>query len=163
VHMVLAIHKNDYRKLPNEDAVLDGLRTSDVGPGQYMFPHCSMQDFKLPEMQAKFERGPLGTLVVRDKGCVNMGKSLGQWFLFCVVIGVFVAYLTGLACAPGAPAMQVFRIAGTVATLGYAFSSVTDSIWKGISWSTTLKFVFDGLLYALATGATFAWLWPNAA
>jgi len=48
------------------------------------------------------------------------------------------------------------------AFLGYALWSVNDSIWKGVAWSTTLKFVLDGLLYALATGAVFAWLWPAA-
>jgi hypothetical protein len=163
VHMVLQIHKGDYRKLPNEDAALDAVRAWGTPPGQYMFPCAgSMKEWKTPEMQAKFERGPVGTLIVRDaKGCTNMGKALGQWFLFCLVVSVFVAYVTGLARGPGAPG--VFRIATVVALLGYAFSSVTDSIWKGVTWSTTVKFLFDGLLYALATGATFAWLWPAAA
>ena len=38
VHMALSIHAGDYQKLPNEDAVLDGLREAKVTPGQYMFP-----------------------------------------------------------------------------------------------------------------------------
>ena len=59
--------------------------------------------------------------------------------------------------------MSVFRIAGTVAILGYAFSNVTDSIWKSISWGTTCKFVVDGIVYGLVTAATFAWLWPAVA
>ena len=37
-----------------------------------------------------------------------------------------------------------------------------DSWWKGVSWSSTLKYVFDGVLYGLATAGTFAWLWPAA-
>jgi hypothetical protein len=40
---------------------------------------------------------------------------------------------------------------------------VNDSIWKGVSWGTTARFVFDGVVYALVTGGTFAWLWPAAA
>jgi hypothetical protein len=159
VHMVLQIHKGDYKKMPNEDGVLDALRKLGVVPGQYMFPHCSsMQDFNKPEMKAKFEQGPMGTIVVRGKDCMNMGKALGQWFVFCLLISVFVAYLTSLGASHG-----VFRIATTVAVLGHCFTSVCDSIWKGVSWSTTVKFVFDGVLYALVTGATFAWLWPAAA
>ena len=43
------------------------------------------------------------------------------------------------------------------------FTSVNDSIWKGVSWCVTSKFMFDGVVYALVTGATFAWLWPAAA
>ena len=45
--------------------------------------------------------------------------------------------------------------------LGYALSHVMDSIWKGLAWSVAAKFFFDGLLYALVTGATFMWLWPD--
>lgn len=160
IHMALQIHKGDYRKLPDEDRVLGALRGA-VPPGQYMFPcPASMKDMGSPEMLEKFKAGPVGTLVVRPSACPSMGGALGAWFGFCLLISVLVAYLTGLARAPGSDG--VFRFAAAAATLGHAFSSVTDSIWKGVSWSTTAKFVFDGLVYALITGATFAWLWPAA-
>ena len=162
VHMVLQIHKHDYTKLPDENAVLELLRRTGVGAGQFVFPHCaSMEEMKSPQMQERWRTGPCGTLIVRPAGGMGMGKALLQWFVFCIVISVFVAYLTGLAKAPGADG--VFRIASTVGLLGYGFSSVTDSIWKAVSWTTTARFLFDGLLYALVTGATFAWLWPAAA
>lgn len=159
IHMALPIHKNDYRKLPDEDRILGALRGT-VPAGQYRFPWAgSMKECSTPEMQAKFAQGPVGTLVVM--GGMQIGKSLGQWFAFCLVVGVFVAYLTGLARGPGAT--DVFRFASAVAFLAHALSGVCDSIWKGVSWSTTAKFGFDGTVYALVTGATFAWLWPAAA
>ncbi len=161
VHMVLQVHKNDYKKLPDEPGLIEALRRAGVGAGQYVFPHCaSMEEMKSEAMQARWRSGPCGTLIVRPAGGIGMGKALGQWFLFCIVVTVMVAYLTSLAKGPGAPG--VFRVATTVAFLGYAFSSVTDSIWKTIAWSTTWRFVFDGVLYALATGAVFAALWPAA-
>jgi hypothetical protein len=46
--------------------------------------------------------------------------------------------------------------------LGYGFGSASNSVWKSVPWSTTFKFCFDALLYALATGAAFAWMWPAA-
>jgi hypothetical protein len=164
IHMALPIHKGDYQKLPKEDAVLDAMRAAGLPPGQYMFP-CpeSMKDMCSPEMTAKFQRGPVGNVIVRPSGAPSMGAALGQWFVFCLVVGVFVAYLTGLALPPGAEPMRVFRIAATVALLGHGFSSITDSIWKGVSWGVTGKFLFDGVLYCLASGAAFAWLWPAAA
>lgn len=164
IHMALPLHKSDYQKLPDEAATLDALRKTGVGPGQFMFPcPASMKEMGSPEMLAKFQKGPVGTLIVRPSGPIAMGRALGQWFAFSLLIGVFVAYLTGLACAPGADSMRVFRIAATVAALGHCFWSVNDSIWKGIAWATTGRFVIDGALYALATGACFAWLWPAAA
>lgn len=163
IHMVLQIHKSDYKKLPDEDGIMDTLRAK-VPPGQYMFPCAgSMKEYGTPEMQARFKRGPIGTIIVRGPDGVNLGKALGQWFVFCLVVGFCTAYLAGLVLPPGAAAGKVFRIVGTTATLCYAFSSVSDSIWKGVSWSTTFKFVVDGILYGLATGAAFMWMWPAAA
>lgn len=160
IHMVVQIHKNDYVGIPSEARVLDALRGA-VPPGQYRFPYAAaMKDCATPEFQAKLKQGPIGTMVLVAE--MNMGKALGQWFVFCVVIGVFVAYVTSLAVPTGAEYMRVFRVAGAVALLGYAFSSVTDSIWKGVSWGVTARFMFDGLVYALLTAGTFAWLWPAA-
>jgi hypothetical protein len=162
IHMVVQWHKGDYRKLADEAGVLAALRQHGVGPGQYMFPcAASMKDFGSPEMQAKLAQGPVGTLVVRTAASMNMGKALLQWFVLTLVVSAIVGYVTGLARAPGSD--DVFRVATTVALPAYAFASVDSSIWKGVSWSTTAKFVVDGVLYALATGATFAWLWPALA
>lgn len=164
IHMALPIHKGDYLQLPDEGKTLDALRSSRIPPGQYMFPRPnSMKDMGTPEMLAKFQQGPVGTLILRPTGIPQMGASLLQWFVFCLVVGTFVAYVAGLAIAPGAAGMHVFRVTSAMALLGFAFSSVCDSIWKGVQWSTTAKFFFDGIVYALVTGATFAWLWPAAA
>ncbi len=161
IHMVLPIHKGDYRKLPDEDGTLDALRRFGVGPGQYMFPcPTSMADMATPAMAAKYARGPVGTLIVRPAGPMRMGPALAQWFTFCLVASACAAYLTGLARAPGSA--DVFRVAAAAATPAYVFASVSDSIWKGVSWTTTAKFVFDGLVCAVVTGAAFAWLWPAA-
>jgi len=78
------------------------------------------------------------------------------------VVGAVVANVAGVALLPGTDGLRVFRVTGTVALLAYGLSNVSDSIWKGVRWSTTLKFLFDGAIYAAVTGATFAWLWPAA-
>jgi hypothetical protein len=162
IHMAVQWHKGDYRKLPDEDAVLDAIRKLGVPAGQFMFPCAgSMAEFKTPAMQEKFKRGPVGMMIVRSG--MSMNKSLAQWFAFCIVCGICVAYVTGLGIAPGPAGGHVFRVAGSVAVICHAFTSVNDSIWKGVSWPTTWKFVVDGVLYGLVTGAAFAWLWPVAA
>lgn len=161
LHMVVPLHKSDYKGLPAEENTLTALRNAKIPPGQYMFPHAdSMKEAVSPEMVAKFNKGPVGIIVMRSNGMPSMTKSLCSWFLYCILIGVFVAYLTGMALPPGANG--VFQIAAIVALLGYGFTSINDSIWKGVSWSVTGKFLFDGACYSLVTGTTFAWLWPAA-
>lgn len=163
IHMVLPVHKADYKKLAGEAEVLAAIRAQGIAPGQYMFPcPASMKDMGTPEMQAKFVQGPVGFVTIRPSGVPSIGKSLGQWFVYSIVIGVFVAYVATLALPPSSESMQVFRFTGAVAVLGYALGYVPDSIWKGLSWSITVKFVLDGVAYGLATATAFAWLWPGA-
>jgi len=116
---------------------------------------------KSPEMQEKFKRGPVGLLTVIPSGAPAMGKYLVKWFLYCVLVSIFVAYLTGRTRTPGTEYLEVFRIAGTVGFLGYGLALVQDTIWKGEDAVVTLKHVFDGLIYGLLTAGTFGWLWPK--
>jgi hypothetical protein len=161
-HMVLPFHKSDYRKLPEEDRVLDSLRSAGVTPGRtYHFPFCKHNEWNTPEAQAKFKRGPVGLLTIIPSGPPTMGKYLALWFLFCVIVSVFVAYLTGRTLARGTEYMEVFRVAGTAAFLAYGVSQIQDSIWKAQTWGVTFKQIFDGLIYALLTAGTFGWLWPK--
>ena len=159
IHMVLTYHKSDYQKLPNEGKILDALRGESIAPGTYFFPHATSKEMGMPEVQEKFKRGPVGILTMRPSGPPTMGKNLVQWFVYCLVVGIFVAYLTSHTVEPGASYLAVFRVAGTVAFLAYAGSIAQDAIWMGQPWSTTLKSMFDGLVYGLLTAGVFGWLW----
>ena len=162
IHMALGIHNSDYRKLPAEDKVVDALRAAGVTPGPaYHFPYTTHKEMKSPEVVEKFKRGPVGFVTVMPGGAPGLGKFLGQWFAYSLAIGIFVAYLTGHTRSPGAPYLEVFRVAGTTAFLGYSAAQIQDSIWKGQTWGVTLKHVLDGLVYGLLTAGTFGWLWPK--
>ena len=44
LHMALSVHKTDYRRLPDEERVMDALRGAGVTPGRvYYFPFASMK------------------------------------------------------------------------------------------------------------------------
>lgn len=160
IHMLLPIHKSDHRPLKDEARVLDALRPSSPSPGQYMFPWCtSMKDMGSPEYLEKVNRGPVGFMTVLPNGPMAIGRQLMQWFAYCVVTSIFVAYVASFAHA-GTDYMSVFRLTGTVGFLGYGLGAVIDSIWKAVPWTTSFKFLFDGLVYALVTAGTFGWLWP---
>lgn len=162
-HMVLPIHKGDCKKFASEEKFLEEMRTQGLQRGEYMFP-CpgSMKDMCSPEMIEKYKQGPVGFMTVLPSGPPAIGKSLVQWFLYSILVGVFVAYITRLALVPGAEYLAVFRITGTVAVLTYGISYLPNAIWKGTPWCVTLKFIFDGVVYGLLTAGTFGWLWPDA-
>jgi hypothetical protein len=162
VHMVLKWHAADYKGLPNEDQVREVLRKGGIAPGAYVFPYCkSMKDMGSPEILKKYTEGPVGHLTILPSGAPNMGKYLGTWFVYCLVVSIFLGYLAAHTIARGALYLEVFRVVGTAAFLVYGLSQLVDSIWKGQRWSATLKHVIDGLLYALVTAGIFGWRWPR--
>jgi|SRR5271166_285168 len=161
MHMLLKYHNSDYRKLPDEDKILAAMRPANLQPGLYVFPHCTHQDMKSPAMTEKFKQGPVGFLTLRPNGPPAMPQFLIQWFVFCLVIGFFVAYLTAHTVAPGAHYLAVFRVAGTAAFLAYGLGNLSNGIWKGQPWLSVIKEVIDGLVYGMLTAGTFGWLWPR--
>lgn len=161
IHMVLGYHRTDYRKVPSEDATMDALRPFNLAPGDYHMPSPgSPAAMRNPEFLAKMKKGPVVVMTVFPPGDVRMGSRLAAWFAFCLVVGLFAAYLTSRALPPGAPYLEVFRFAGTMAFVGYAVALWENTIWYNRAWTTTLKSTFDGLVYGLLTGGAFGWLWP---
>lgn len=159
LHMVLPLHRKDYQKLPDEEGARAALRG--VPRGLYMMPHCEHKEMDKPESKAKFKEGPVAVLTVMPSGEVNMGKFLGMWFVYCLVVSLFAAYVAGRALDPGTHYLQVFRIAGTAAFLAYGIGHVPNGIWGGQPWGVVTKHIVDGLIYALLTAGTFGWLWPR--
>ncbi len=161
MHMLLKYHQGDYKKVPDEDNISAAIRKAGVAPGLYMFPHTTHAEMKSPETAEKFKRGPVGTLNVRPNGPVVMGKFLGLWFGYCLIVSYFTAYATGITLAAGTHYLVVFRVAGTVAFMTYGLSQLANGIWKGEPWGMVIKEVIDGLVYGLLTAGTFGWLWPR--
>ena len=162
IQMVLPFHKSDYKRLPDEDGVMGALRTSKLQAGDYVFPcPASMKEMKDPAFVEKRTKGPVGMMTITESGPYSMGPSLAQWFLYCVVVGVFAAYISGRALGPGAHYLKVFRFAGATAFIGYSLALWQNTIWYKRAFLTTLKSNVDGLVYGLLTAGTFGWLWPR--
>lgn len=164
LHVALPFHRGDYIALPEEERVLQTLREAGAKPGSYMFPRPeSMEAIKTPEYQARLKEGPLGVLTIGAPGRFNMGMNLGLWFVQSLITAVLIAYVGWHGLGAGASSAHVFQVTGAAAVLGYAVGHMHESIWKCLSWTITARFIVDGILYALTTAGTFAWLWPAAA
>ena len=161
MHMLLKYHQSDYSQLPDEDKILAALRPANLKRGLYIFPFCTHKDMKAPALIKKYKQGPVGFMNILPNGPPALPKFLVQWFVYCLVIGFFVAYLTGRTLPRGTDYLAVFRVAGTAAFLAYGLGQLSNGIWKGQRWSATIKEVIDGLIYGLLTAGTFGWLWPR--
>ncbi len=161
-HMVLPHHKKDYRKVADEDTLLEWIRTTKPAPGQYMFPGCEdWSELKDPEVKKRWEAGPHGTMNVYP-GIPSMGRNLILTFIYYVVVSFFIAYLCALSLDAGDSFMRVFRFAGTAGVMAYVLGWVGNSIWFNQPRKAFINDLVDGIVYGLLTGATFALLWPDA-
>jgi hypothetical protein len=162
IHMASPWHKSDYPKIPNEDRVRDVLRPLAIPPGDYMVPRpSSQQDLRSPAFVEKMKSGPVMVLTVLPNGPAAMGRNLGLWFVYCLVVSVFAAYIASRAVPPGTTYLEVFRFAGATAFIGYALALWQMSIWYRRAWMTTIKATVDGLIYGCLTAGTMGWLWPR--
>jgi len=163
LHMVLKYHRADHRQLASEEGVAAALRSAAPAPGVYMLPWCSdPSQMKDPAVRKRYEDGPVAILTVMCNGMPNMGKYLGMWFLFCLLVSFVTSYVARHSLDPGAYGMEVLRLTGTVAFIGYGFGYVQDSIWKAVPWANSLRGILDAAIYALVTGLVFRFFWPAA-
>jgi hypothetical protein len=161
IHMFLGYHWGDLRAPAQQDAILDAMRGLNVQPGDYAMPKPdSMKQFRTPEFKAKMQRGPMLLMTV-SKGDMTMGKSLGQWFVYLLVVGTFCAYIAGRELNAGAHYLSVFRLVGFSAFMAYSMALPQAAIWYRRNWRMTLVTMFDGLVFGMLTGGTFGWLWPH--
>ena len=161
LHMVLSYHWNDFASVPRETEVMTALRPFDIPPGEYFMPRpASQKEMGSPEHAKKLEEGPVMFMTVIETGPPRMGKALAGWFVYCLVVSLFAAYIAGRALPAGADYLEVFRFAGCTAFVGYALALWQNTIWYKRAVSTTLKANLDGLIYALLTAGVFGWLWP---
>jgi hypothetical protein len=162
IHMALPWHRGDFAAMPKEGELMDAVRPLAIAPGDYMVPRAGdFAKMKTPEFQDKLKKGPVMLLTVMPSGPFSMRKPLILWFVYCLVVGFFAAYVAGSTVPPGTAYLKVFQVVGTVAFVSYALALWQASIWYHRSWGTTIRTSIDGLIYALLTAGFFGWLWPK--
>ena len=155
-------HKPDYIKHPDEEKLLEFVRSSNAKPGQqYLFPHAEHSELKDEAVIARYKAGPWGVLNIWP-GEPNMGANMVKTFLFFVVTSFFIAYLTQLALDPGEGFSKVFQISGTAGILAYCFAPTANDIWFEKPKRAVLMNWIDGIIFGLLTGVVFGMMWPAA-
>jgi nucleoside recognition membrane protein YjiH len=161
LHMLLPIHRRDWARLPDEDAVRSALRQAGAAPGNYMLPHpAGPQAMQDPAFLAKLAEGPVGIMTLRAPGPIRMGPPLTRQFFFHLVVSGVLAYLASRTLDPGATYLAVFRVVGTAGVLGYTAAIFPSAIWYGEPRGYVLGKVTDGVVWGLLTAGAFAAFWP---
>ncbi len=156
-------HKGDYRRLPDEDGVMEALRAFELPPSDYAVPHPRSGEYmRSAEYDARRNAGPVMFLTVLPSGPWNIGRVLALWFVFVLVVSTSVALVVGTIVPPGGDRHAVFHHAAVITFLAHAMGAVPMSIWYQRRWSTTFRNAVDSLLYALASAWILSTMWPKA-
>jgi hypothetical protein len=156
---VVQYHNSDWHGLDDEDAARTVFKNQP--PGQYAVPYAADNRARASETwQQKYREGPVAMITVMQNGNVNMAGQLIQWFVYCLVISVFVAYVAGSTLSIGSDYLKVYQVTSTVAFLAYGGMTGIRKIWFGQPTGSALKDLVDALIYGLLTAGFFGWLWP---
>lgn len=154
-------HRADMGALKNEGPMLAALKETGAKPGMYYVPGCGDKErMKSEEFKQSWKNGPWAFLIVPGSA-PNFAKNLLMCFVEFLLVSVCVAYLAKMVFAQGADYMEVFRFTGAAAVLGYAFGAIGHDAFQMKPMRYTLFCMIDGVIYALLTAGTFAWLWPE--
>lgn len=156
---ILGIHKPETRKLPDEDAFLNAVRSLNLPPANYFFPYLE-HNTKDPAALEKWHRGPCGKLSIWSPN-VNMAGNMLATLGVCLLTAFLIGYVASVTLPRGTDFMRVFQVCGTMGVLGYSFSQLPNLIWFQGGKRAMVTCVFDGIVQGLATGLIFAALWPK--
>lgn len=162
IHMAMPWHKSDYGNVPDDDAFMNAVRPLNIPPGDYTVPNPRLPGGgRNPEFMPKWSAGPSVNMTVMPPGPMSMGRYMGQWFAFTLLVSAITGWVTGTIVEPGEHHKAVLHYAAILTFLSYSLGAWPLSIWYHRKWSTALKGAFDAVLYGVTTGLVFAWMWPK--
>jgi hypothetical protein len=154
--MIVGLHRDDWRKLDNEDQLMDAVRRCNIPTGNFMFPGANAPaEMNSEEYKRKWEQGPCGIMTIYPK--VSMGKNLGLTFVYFLVVSFLLAYLGSMALPAGSGFLLVFRFISTAALMAFLASMIQHAIWFHCR---VVGHVIESIAYAAITAAIFAAMWP---
>lgn len=157
---VLGLHDKDWRKMDDEDKLMDCIRDMNIAEGNYQLPGGdSAKEMHTPEYQEKYKKGPRAVMSVLPQ--MNIGKSLAMTALFFLACNITFAYLANFALKPGtdpgADFLTVFRFVATITLMTCCASSLLNSVWFR---TRVVGHLIEAFCYCLIAGGIFAALWP---
>ncbi len=160
--MVIKWHASDYGGFANEDAVRAAIRAGNPAPGRYVVPFCrEMKDMGGEAMQQKYREGPVGQFTLGPTGVPVLGKFLGLWFVWSLIVAIVAAYLAMRLHGLGfGQARSAAKLVGAVTFIAHGFGTVQESIWSMRPWTSSAKYLLDAALYGIGSALVFFWLWP---
>lgn len=156
VWALLPFHKKDHKRLENQAELQQAIRDLAIKPGVYFFP--SPKPGEKMDKEA-WMRGPSGLLTIMKPPSMAGNMLATAGVLLCVAIGA--AYIGYFALGRNADFWRVFQIMTSVGIVAFCFSPLPNMIWFQSRHWAKLMVVVDGVLYGVALGFVFAWMWPR--
>ena len=143
-HMLLPTSEMGITSMPNEDPVLEALRTNVPDAGMYYFPGFDMGANMTPEQEAawtqKHKTGPAGLLIYKPVGGEPMPPALlVTEFLSTIIAALFMALIADRLSGAYMKRVLLLSLLGL-----FGWVSISLSQWNWYSFPTAY-FLADGI------------------
>jgi len=161
-HAVLPLGEVGVREMPNEQAVLDAMKTNLTENGLYHFPGRGLgpnatreeKSDAMKRLMEKVETGPSGLLVYHPSRPVSFGRLLGIEFATDVLQSILVVFLLAQTAIDSFIGRVGFVfVAGVLATIT---TNVSYWNWYGFPKRYTAAYMFIEIVGFLCVGIVAA-------
>lgn len=164
-HAVLPLGQTGIKVLPNEDAVIEGLRATISEPGLYYYPGMDPKQQGntqvMEEWARKHEAGPTGLILYRPTGSPPMTP---QQLLLELLGNMFSAFIAAyLLSKTGAPFARMVWLSALLGIFAWAVVSIRYWNWYGFPPDFTAAAALDHAVGWTVGGIAIAFVLKRSA
>jgi hypothetical protein len=159
VNVVIPLHTPSLHSMPNEDAVVDLLRSTLSTPGVYVFPAMPTDNQKtsMDTYTQKYTRGPLGMIIYYPHGADPiMPSQMIIGLIISIISSFFAAWFLSRSTAAASPYLTRVIYLGMLGVFVSFFVYLSSWNWFFYPLDHTTANIADSILGWLFAGLGIA-------
>lgn len=164
-HMVFQLGDASFKRLPNESAVMQTLRSTEMDDGLYIFPHWDEtktdDEAMMAELEAKYREGPVGIMVYRKSVNGVMPPSTLALEFLGGLVGSAIAAL--VIARLGISPCRAVVLGALLATASWCTHTFSEWVWYGFPTSWVRDALIEQVAGWALASATIAAIMPRCA
>jgi hypothetical protein len=153
--VAIPVHKSSLHSIPNEDVVINAMRSTMKDGGVYIFPGMpeGSDQAAATAWAQKYQQGPIGMIMYSPAGSNTMMPSqLIFGLIVDILAGILGAWFLSRSTAVASSYMARVSYFGMLGIFVALVTHITHLIWLGFPWDYTAAMIADSIIGWLLGG-----------